>query len=153
MTDLAHQKRIVAVDALGESPKGFDYCVTAHVDLTVNRGDVTRDDRRTAEHREGDAAFRLLLVISLIPFARQAILGITGRMGGADDSIFHRFTAYRQRLEKRPQAVANRRLTHRVPLLPPYDARQSLSSLLHVREREAGARESGGLSVPVRARA
>ena len=77
--ELDHRRRAVRVHPVGQLLEPRDDVVVAGVELAEDRRRVRRDVRRAAEHRQGDPALRLLLVVELVAQLRLAVLGV-GRL-------------------------------------------------------------------------
>ena len=90
MGDLAHQRRAVAVHALGKLLQIGDARVVADIELPEGIGAVRRDVRRAAEHRERDAALRFLLVVALVACRRHAAVEQAAGMARAHDPVLER---------------------------------------------------------------
>jgi hypothetical protein len=90
----------MAVHALGELPEIRDDAVVADVELAEGGRTFRRHHRRTPEHRHGEPAPGLLLVVALVALLRHGVFGIGWGVGGADDAVPERQSLDGQRLQK-----------------------------------------------------
>jgi hypothetical protein len=90
MGDLAHERGAVVVDARREALKVGHDTVAREVELAEGRRAIARDRGGAAEHGHADAAPGLLLVVELVALARHGVLGVGGRVTGADDAVADR---------------------------------------------------------------
>ncbi len=70
-------------------------------ELPEDRWRIRRDIRRPAEHRQGDAALRLLLLVELVAQFRLGVLGVGRLMRRAHDPVPEREVPELERLEER----------------------------------------------------
>ena len=120
MGDLAHQGRTVPVYALGELLQVGNDGVHADVELAEDIGRVGRHVRGAAEHRERDAAFRLLLVVELIALLRHAAFLEPAGVARAHQPVLEHERFDRERSEEgvlRASSVRRRRALLDVHLL------------------------------------
>ncbi len=81
MRDLDHHRRAMRMDVVGEFLQPAHDLVPVEEDVAERLRAVRRDHRGAADHRQRDAALRLLGVIEAIARFRHAVLGIGGLMG------------------------------------------------------------------------
>lgn len=87
MGDLAHDRRTMAVDALGEALQVGHDLIGSHIELAEGIGAVRRHVGRAADHRQGKAALGLLLVIGLVALSGHTALFKAACMACAHDAI------------------------------------------------------------------
>ena len=101
MRDLAHEAGAERVHAGAEPLQVRNDVVAADVELAEDVRRIAVHVGGAAEHRQGDAAARLLLVIALIGLLRHAIDLEPAGMAGAHDAVAEPHMLDRQRLQQR----------------------------------------------------
>lgn len=87
MRDLAHQRRAVLMNALGELLQIRDDRVGADIELAEDVGRIRGHIGRPAEHRERDTAPGLALVIELVTLRRHSVDFQPAGVAGAHDAV------------------------------------------------------------------
>ena len=101
MGDLAHQRAVVRMDAVAELLEVGDDSVVADVELPEHRGRIGRDVGRPTEHREGQPAPCLLLVVPLVALGRHAADVVRHGVARAHDAVLQREVLERKRAQQR----------------------------------------------------
>ncbi len=109
MRDLAHERRTVAMDALGEGAEQRDDRIVRYVELRAAPARIGRDAGRAAEHRQRKPAPRLFLMIMLIGFQRMSALIKRGLVAGAHYPVAQGEPAKLQRQQQRIDPASRHR--------------------------------------------
>jgi hypothetical protein len=139
VSDLAHDRGAVGVDAVGERLQIPDDAVVEEMQIAERGRRVRGDHRRAADHGERDPALRLLLVVEPVAQPRAAVLGIGRLVARAHDPVPKRQVSELERLEQGLVA-----LHHRVAPSAAFRAGRQLAAPC---ARASGARWTAPLSI------
>ena len=98
---LDHHGGAVFVDVVGELAEPRDDLVLVEVQVAEGRRAVRGDDRRPADHRQRDAALRLLAVVEAVALLGHAVVAVRRLVRGADDAVAQVQRPEVERLEQR----------------------------------------------------